>query len=46
VKKKNENSFKTSSNSSTNAPAATLGDNNDMLAALKAKMENQRKIIS
>jgi small subunit ribosomal protein S1 len=28
----------TSSNSSTNAPAATLGDNNDMLAALKAKI--------
>jgi small subunit ribosomal protein S1 len=33
----------TSSNASTNAPAATLGDNNDMLAALKAKMEKQRK---
>jgi small subunit ribosomal protein S1 len=27
----------------TNAPAATLGDNNDVLAALKAKMEKQRK---
>ena len=33
----------TSSNSSTNAPAATLGDNNDMLAALKAKMEKSEK---
>jgi len=33
----------TSSNSSTNAPAATLGDNNDMLAALKAKMEKNEK---
>jgi small subunit ribosomal protein S1 len=32
----------TSSNSSTNAPAATLGDNNDVLAALKAKMEKQK----
>jgi small subunit ribosomal protein S1 len=32
----------TSSNSSTNAPAATLGDN-DVLAALKAKMEKQKK---
>ncbi len=27
----------------TNAPAATLGDNNDMLAALKAKMEKSEK---
>ena len=33
----------TSSSSSTNAPAATLGDNNDMLAALKAKMEKNEK---
>lgn len=33
----------TSSNSSTNAPAATLGDNNDLLAALKAKMEKSEK---
>ena len=33
----------TSSNSSSNAPAATLGDNNDMLAALKAKMEKSEK---
>jgi small subunit ribosomal protein S1 len=32
----------TSSNSSTNAPAATLGDN-DVLAALKAKMEKTEK---
>ncbi|MEY2868131.1 MAG: hypothetical protein RIR01_549, partial [Bacteroidota bacterium] len=28
---------------STNAPAATLGDNNDVLAALKAKMEKSEK---
>jgi len=33
----------TSSNSTTNAPAATLGDNNDVLAALKAKMEKTEK---
>jgi small subunit ribosomal protein S1 len=33
----------TSSNSTTNAPAATLGDNNDVLAALKAKMEKSEK---
>jgi len=33
----------TSSNSSTNAPAATLGDNNDILAGLKAKMEKNEK---
>jgi len=33
----------TSSASSTNAPAATLGDNNDVLAALKAKMEKTEK---
>ena len=33
----------TSSNSSTNAPAATLGDANDILAGLKAKMEKNEK---
>jgi len=33
----------TSSNASTNAAAATLGDNNDLLAALKAKMEKSEK---
>ncbi|MDR6844274.1 30S ribosomal protein S1 [Flavobacterium granuli] len=33
----------TSSASTTNAPAATLGDNNDVLAALKAKMEKSEK---
>src|SRR6187431_1018867 len=33
----------TSSVSTTNAPAATLGDNNDVLAALKAKMEKSEK---
>jgi small subunit ribosomal protein S1 len=27
----------------TNAPAATLGDNNDILAGLKAKMEKSEK---
>ncbi len=27
----------------TNAPAATLGDNNDILADLKAKMEKKEK---
>jgi small subunit ribosomal protein S1 len=31
------------SNASTNASAATLGDNNDVLAALKAKMEKSEK---
>jgi small subunit ribosomal protein S1 len=31
------------SSASTNAPAATLGDNNDVLAALKAKMEKSDK---
>ena len=40
VKTASEN---TSSNSSTNAPAATLGDNNDILAGLKAKMEKNEK---
>jgi small subunit ribosomal protein S1 len=29
--------------STNNAPAATLGDNNDVLAALKAKMEKTEK---
>jgi small subunit ribosomal protein S1 len=29
--------------SSNNAPAATLGDNNDILAGLKAKMEKSEK---
>ena len=33
----------TSSASTNNAPAATLGDNNDVLAALKAKMEKTEK---
>jgi small subunit ribosomal protein S1 len=33
----------TSSNASANAPVATLGDNNDVLAALKAKMEKSEK---
>jgi hypothetical protein len=31
--------------SSANAATSTLGDSNDMLAALKAKMEKERKII-
>jgi small subunit ribosomal protein S1 len=33
----------TSSAASTNAPAATLGDNNDILAGLKAQMEKNEK---
>ncbi|MNE37411.1 hypothetical protein D3C80_1312610 [compost metagenome] len=33
----------TTTSASTNAPAATLGDNNDVLAALKAKMEKTEK---
>ena len=33
----------TSSASTTNAPAATLGDNNDILAGLKAQMEKNEK---
>ncbi|MFV5684585.1 30S ribosomal protein S1 [Flavobacterium sp. GB2R13] len=41
VKTATENT--STSNSSTNAPAATLGDNNDVLAALKAKMEKSEK---
>jgi len=41
VKAANENT--SSNSSSTNAPAATLGDNNDVLAALKAKMEKTEK---
>ncbi|WP_074724612.1 30S ribosomal protein S1 [Flavobacterium frigoris] len=32
-----------SASSSTNAPASTLGDSNDVLAALKAKMEKSEK---
>ncbi|WP_281225042.1 30S ribosomal protein S1 [Flavobacterium aquiphilum] len=42
VKAATENTSSTSSNN-TNAPAATLGDNNDVLAALKAKMEKSEK---
>ena len=41
VKAATENTSSNSSN--TNAPAATLGDNNDVLAALKAKMEKTEK---
>ncbi|MBS7230507.1 30S ribosomal protein S1 [Flavobacterium psychroterrae] len=41
VKTQTENTSSNSSN--TNAPAATLGDNNDVLAALKAKMEKTEK---
>ena len=41
VKTATENTSSNSSN--TNAPAATLGDNNDVLAALKAKMEKSEK---
>ncbi|MFV7235541.1 30S ribosomal protein S1 [Flavobacterium sp. ZB4R12] len=41
VKTATENT--SSASTSTNAPAATLGDNNDMLAALKAKMEKSEK---
>ncbi|HEY0092270.1 MAG TPA: S1 RNA-binding domain-containing protein, partial [Flavobacterium sp.] len=33
----------TQSNNNNNAPAATLGDNNDILAGLKAKMEKNEK---
>jgi small subunit ribosomal protein S1 len=39
VKANNDNN----SSSNTNAPAATLGDNNDILAGLKAKMEKNEK---
>jgi small subunit ribosomal protein S1 len=35
----------TSNNSIHLQTASTLGDGNDMLAALKAKMEKERKII-
>ncbi|MFV5703121.1 30S ribosomal protein S1 [Flavobacterium sp. XS2P12] len=41
VKTATENT--SSASTSTNAPAATLGDNNDVLAALKAKMEKSEK---
>ena len=37
------NSNSNSSSSNNNAAAATLGDNNDVLAALKAKMEKSEK---
>ncbi|MDI1256640.1 MAG: 30S ribosomal protein S1 [Flavobacterium sp.] len=37
------NDNNSSSSSNTNAPAATLGDNNDILAELKAKMEKGEK---
>ena len=39
----NNNNDNNSSSSNTNAPAATLGDNNDILAGLKAKMEKNEK---
>ncbi len=41
VKTATENT--SSAATSSNAPAATLGDNNDVLAALKAKMEKSEK---
>jgi len=41
VKANNDNN--NSSSNSNNAPAATLGDNNDILAGLKAKMEKNEK---
>ena len=41
VKAATENT--SSASSSTNAPASTLGDSNDVLAALKAKMEKSEK---
>jgi small subunit ribosomal protein S1 len=41
VKAATENTSSASSN--TNAPAATLGDNNDILAGLKAQMEKNEK---
>ena len=44
VRTQQDNSSNTSSASNTNnAPAATLGDNNDILAGLKAKMEKNEK---
>jgi small subunit ribosomal protein S1 len=47
VKKKRKN-VKTATEKSSSASAAnasTLGDSTDVLAALKAKMKRQRKII-
>ena len=41
VRANNDNNSSSSAN--TNAPAATLGDNNDILAGLKAKMEKNEK---
>jgi small subunit ribosomal protein S1 len=40
---KNVKTVTESTSSTTNAPAATLGDNNDILAGLKAKMEKSEK---
>jgi small subunit ribosomal protein S1 len=39
----NSSNDNNSSSSNNNAPAATLGDNNDILAGLKAKMEKNEK---
>jgi small subunit ribosomal protein S1 len=39
----NNNNNDSNASSNTNAPAATLGDNNDILAGLKAKMEKNEK---
>jgi small subunit ribosomal protein S1 len=40
---KNVKAATETTSSTTNAPAATLGDNNDILAGLKAKMEKSEK---
>jgi small subunit ribosomal protein S1 len=40
---KNVKAVTENQSSSTNAPASTLGDNNDILAGLKAKMEKNEK---
>ena len=40
---KNVKAVAESTSNNTNAPAATLGDNNDILADLKAKMEKKEK---
>ena len=40
---KNVKAVTESTTNATNAPAATLGDNNDILAGLKAKMEKSEK---
>ena len=40
---KNVKAVTESTSNATNAPAATLGDNNDILAGLKAKMEKSEK---